>query len=64
VRESLALEVLYLFLCAFILFMLARNVLLCTFMFIDPTWVLAVQLKCSRSEGPVGASLAVYKAFC
>jgi hypothetical protein len=29
VGESLALEVLYLFLCAFILFMLARNAIIC-----------------------------------
>jgi hypothetical protein len=47
VGESLALEVLYLFLCAFISFMLARNVIHCVFIFNTPTCVLVVQITCS-----------------
>jgi hypothetical protein len=36
-------EVLYLFLCVFISFMLTRNVILCIFFFKVPNGVLAVQ---------------------
>jgi hypothetical protein len=56
--------VLYLFLCAFISFMLARNVSPCIFIFKATTHVLAVQIACSWSERSVGISLAFYKAFC
>jgi hypothetical protein len=51
-------------LCAFISFMIARNVILCIFIFKAPTCVLAVQIACFWSVRPVGASLAFYKAFC
>jgi hypothetical protein len=54
----LALEVLYLFLYAFILFMLARNAMFCPFMFIAAICALAVLMKCFWSERPVCVSLA------
>jgi hypothetical protein len=60
----LAPKVLYLFLYAFISFMLARNVILCIFIFKAPTCVLAVQITCFWSVRSVGTSLAFYKAFC
>jgi hypothetical protein len=46
VGEILALEVLYLFLCAFTPFMLATNVILSIFIFIAPSCMLAVQCPC------------------
>jgi hypothetical protein len=51
-------------LCAFISFMLARNVILCIFIFKAPTCVIVVQITCSWSERPMGTNLAFYKAFC
>jgi hypothetical protein len=51
-------------LCAFILFMLARNVVICTFMFIAPSCMLAAQCPWFRSVGSVSYCLAFYKAFC
>jgi hypothetical protein len=53
VRESLGPEVLYLFLCAFISFMLARNAILGIFIFIAPRCMLAVQCPRFRSVGSV-----------
>jgi hypothetical protein len=46
-------EVLYLFLSAFILYVLARNAMFCPFMFIAPICALAVLMKCFWSERPV-----------
>jgi hypothetical protein len=58
VGESLAPEVLYLFLRAFILSRLARNAMFCPFMFTAPFCGLVVLMKYSWSERPVCVSLS------
>jgi hypothetical protein len=63
VGESLAPEVLYLFLCAFISFMLARNVILCIVYFQSSKWCACCSITCFRSVRPVGTNLAFHKAF-
>jgi hypothetical protein len=62
VGENLAPEGLYLFLCALILLLLARNAFICVHYFsMDQTWLLAVQLSKSRSGRPVGTIWLILK---
>jgi hypothetical protein len=57
VGESLAPELLYLFLCAFISFMLTRNVILCIFYFQSSKWCACCSIAYDRSVTSVGTNL-------
>jgi hypothetical protein len=55
VGDSLAPKMLYLFLCAFILLLLARNAFICVVYFsMTQTWLLAALVSGFWSERPVG----------
>jgi hypothetical protein len=56
VGESLAPEVLYLFLCVFISFMLTRNVILCIFYFQRSKLCACCSITCIRSMRQVGTN--------
>jgi hypothetical protein len=58
----LAPEVLSLFLCAFILLLLARNACIgVPYFSVAQTWMLPVQIGCPWSAGPVGTVWLILK---